>query len=69
MVFLPSVRRLLVTAKVVPSPPILVTLMMEALRSSKTSILTRAARRNIRDDGILHFAFYVFRILENGQNP
>jgi hypothetical protein len=32
-----SVRRLLVTAKVVPSSPILVTLMKEALSSSETS--------------------------------
>jgi hypothetical protein len=32
-----SVRRLLVAANVVPSSPILVTLMMEALRSSETS--------------------------------
>jgi hypothetical protein len=35
-VFLHSVRRLLVTANIVPSSPILVTLMMEALSSSKT---------------------------------
>jgi hypothetical protein len=34
LVFLRSVRRLLVTASVVPSSPILVTLMKEALRSS-----------------------------------
>jgi hypothetical protein len=46
------VRRLIVTAKVVPSAPILVTLKMEALRSSERSVLTRATRRNILDDGI-----------------
>jgi hypothetical protein len=34
LVFLRSVRRLLVTASVVPSSPILVTLMKEALHSS-----------------------------------
>jgi hypothetical protein len=34
-VFLRSVRRLLVTANVVPSSPILVTLMKEGLRSSQ----------------------------------
>jgi hypothetical protein len=53
-VFLPSVRRLLVTANVVPSSPILVTLTMEALISAETSVITRAIRRNIADDGILH---------------
>jgi hypothetical protein len=35
-----SVRRLLVTANVLPSSPILVTLMMEALSSFETSVLT-----------------------------
>jgi hypothetical protein len=42
-----------VTANVAPSSPILVTLTMEALRSSETLVLTRATRRIISEDGIL----------------
>jgi hypothetical protein len=51
--------RLIVTANVVPSSPILVTLMMEALRSSDTSVLTRVTRSNILEGGILHESSYV----------
>jgi hypothetical protein len=42
IVYLRSVLRLLV----VPSSPILVTVMMVALRSSETSVLTTATRRS-----------------------
>jgi hypothetical protein len=42
------VRPLLVTANVVPSSPIIVTLMMKAIRSSELS-----TPRNIPEDGIL----------------
>jgi hypothetical protein len=51
--YLRSVLQLVITANVVPSSLILFTLMMETIRSSETSVLTRATWRHIPQDGIL----------------
>jgi hypothetical protein len=62
-VFLQNLLRLLVTAKVVSSSPILDTLMMVEIRSSETSILSRARRRNIPEDGTLQKLTYSIIVL------
>jgi hypothetical protein len=55
---------LLDTANVVPSSPILITLMMEAIISPETLVLTRAERRNIQEDGNVlkntHIYIYIY---------
>jgi hypothetical protein len=44
----------LLTANVVPISPNLVTLMKEGLSSSEMPVITRATRRKIPEDDILH---------------
>jgi hypothetical protein len=44
---------LLVTPNVVPGSPIVVTLMLEAIRSSESSLLAGATRRSVLVEGIL----------------
>jgi hypothetical protein len=54
IVFLRSMLRLLVTVDAVPNSPILLTLMMEAIRSSETLVLTRVTRCHIPEYSVLH---------------
>jgi hypothetical protein len=54
ILFLRSLFRFLVVTNLFHSTPVLITLMMEAIGSFKTSVLTRAIRRNISEDYILH---------------
>jgi hypothetical protein len=60
-VFLHSVLQVLITANAVPTWPILVTMMIEAICSSDTSVLTRATRRNIPEAGNLLAASFAER--------
>jgi hypothetical protein len=56
------IRELLVTANAVSNSLILFTLIMEEVRSSETSALTKTTRPHIPEDGILLMIF-------NGPNP
>jgi hypothetical protein len=54
---------LLVTANVVHSSPILVTLMEKAIGSSETSVLTRATQLNSTEDDILQYSLCLLFLL------
>jgi hypothetical protein len=56
---------MLVTANVVPRSLNLSALMMEAILSSKTLVLSRATRPHISEDGILHFVYSVEEALQS----
>jgi hypothetical protein len=56
-------RRLLVTASVGSSSPILVTLMKKTLSFSETSLLIRVTRHNIPEDAILQY-IWVYRLFD-----
>jgi hypothetical protein len=53
--FLISVHRLLVISNVVPTSPILVTLIIDTIRSYEMIDLTNTTRRHIPEDHILKF--------------
>jgi hypothetical protein len=59
----------MLNSDVVPSSPILVTLMIEAIRSSEVSVLTRATRSNIQADGILRNLMEFFPSSEAASFP
>jgi hypothetical protein len=65
LIFLRSVRRLLVKANDVPSSKIFITLMKEEPHSSETSVLTRATRRNSPKTPFFKKFLFSYAVTEN----
>jgi hypothetical protein len=53
-----AVLTLLVTANVIPSSLTLVNLKIKAASSCETTVFTKATRRHIPEEGILHYSVY-----------
>jgi hypothetical protein len=68
LIVIRSVLHLLVTAKVVSSSLILVTLMMEAIHSSEISVSYMSYTVQHPDDGILHRKL-ISRVPDDQQSP
>jgi hypothetical protein len=57
-VFHPRVLQLLLNSNFIPSSLTPFTMMMEAIRSSETSVLTRVTRRRITGNGIIQTGLF-----------
>jgi hypothetical protein len=68
LVLVRSMLQLLVTVNIVPSSLIHFTLMIKAIRSSETSVITRATRCDIPEECILLSPIILFIEVKRGFN-